>query len=78
MERGCQNVSTPNLQGLREAVTLAREDRAACMVKLLAIITANGTPEALAVFAQLDGNIHELDLLMKRELELLTQGRLEA
>lgn len=62
-----------NLSAIREAAAVAREDlfealRAArdAMLRL---------PGGTELFARIDGNLHELDLLRRRELSVLVNGR---
>lgn len=65
-----------NLSAIHEAIALAREDRALCLASLRKILLRlNATAEDLAMFAKLDGDLHELDLLQRRELELISNGK---
>ena len=65
-----------NLSELNEAITTAREDRALCLASLRSILVRLKASEAdLAMFAKLDGDLHELDLLQRRELEIISNGK---
>ena len=72
-----------NLQELREAITTAKEDRDELLRFFRPVIRGTyvvgfdlKNPKYLMEqFARLEGNIHELDLLRKRELSLLVDGK---
>ena len=63
-----------NLQGLREAITQAHEDRDECLRFFRRIIRGLHQAPLLEMFARLEADVHELDLLRKRELALLVHG----
>ncbi len=76
MENGREAGVNANLSDLHEAITTARSDRDDCLHSLLKILTLlNARPEQMVMLAKLDGNIHELDLLQRRELALITHGK---
>jgi len=64
-----------NLQELREAIRIAKEDRDECLRFLRGIILETWHTPTIKLFAKLEGDVHELDLLRKRELSLLVDGR---
>lgn len=64
-----------NLQAVREAITKAHEDRDECLRFLRGVIVETSHTPTIELFSRLDGDIHELDLLRKRELSLLVDGR---
>lgn len=64
-----------NLQAVREAITKAKEDRDECLRFLRGIILETWHTPTIELFARLDGDVHELDLLRKRELSLLVDGK---
>ena len=64
-----------NLQQLREAITTATEDRDEMLRFFRPVIRGTYQKHLWEQFARLEGNIHELDLLRKRELSLLVDGR---
>jgi hypothetical protein len=64
-----------NLQELREAITTAKEDRDECLRFLRGIILKTWHTPTIELFAKLEGDVHELDLLRKRELSLLVDGK---
>jgi len=64
-----------NMHDLREAITKAKEDRDECLRFLRGVIVETWHTPTIELFARLDGDIHELDLLRKRELSLLVDGR---
>lgn len=71
------------LQELREAIRIAKEDRDELLRFFKPVIRGTyvvgfdlENPKYLMEqFARLEGNIHELDLLRKRELSLLVDGK---
>jgi len=64
-----------NLQQLREAITTAMEDRDEMLRFFRPVIRGTYQKHLWDQFARLEGDIHELDLLRKRELSLLVDGR---
>ncbi|WP_397384784.1 hypothetical protein [Prosthecobacter sp.] len=68
---------TGNLPALREAISLASDDLAKCLAEMRVIIAETQHVETLTLFAKIEGNTHELELLRKRELDLVTHGREE-
>ena len=64
-----------SLQDLREAITTAQGDRDECMRFLRGIILETWHTPTIELFAKLQGDVHELDLLRKRELDLLVHGQ---
>lgn len=66
---------TSNLLALREAAAEARTDLAECLPEIRRAIAATQDAGLRALFARLEGNVHELHLLHKRELCLLEHGR---
>ena len=65
-----------NLNDIHEAITIARESRALCLLNLGRILRRlKATEEDLGTLAKLDGDMHELDLLHRRELSLISDGR---
>lgn len=80
---GVPALPSANLQELREAIRIAKEDRDECLRFFKPVIRGAYVvgfdlekPKYLMErFARLDGNIHELDLLRKRELSLLGDGK---
>lgn len=65
-----------NLTAIHEAVAIAREDRALCLLNLGRILRRlKATEEDLGTLAKLDGDLHELDLLHRRELSIISDGR---
>lgn len=63
-----------NLQQLREAITTATEDRDEMLRFFRPVIRGTYQKHLWDQFARLEGDIHELDLLRKRELSLLCNG----
>lgn len=66
---------TANLLALRDAAAIARVDLAECLPDLRRAIVATRDARLQALFARVEGNVHELDLLHKREICLLESGR---
>lgn len=65
-----------NLTAIHEAIAVAREDRALCLLNLGRILRRlKASEEDLGTLAKLDGDLHELDLLHRRELSLISDGR---
>lgn len=65
-----------NLSAIHEAIAIAREDRALCLLNLGRILRGlKATEEDLGTLAKLDGDLHELDLLQRRELSLISNGK---
>lgn len=65
-----------NLTAIHEAIAVAREDRAICLLNLGRILRRlKASEEDLGTLAKLDGDLHELDLLHRRELEITANGR---
>ncbi len=64
-----------NLSDLQEALSVCREDLLQCLRDLREFIAYSHQTATMELFARLEGNIHELDLLRKRECELLANGR---
>ncbi len=64
-----------NLSDLQEALSVCREDLHQCLRELRDFIAATHQTATMELFAKLDGNLHELDLLRNRECELLANGR---
>lgn len=70
-----QGNSLSTLEDIRTAALYAKEDRDECLRTLRSVIVATQHVETMELFARLQGDIHELDLLRKRELSLLVDGR---
>lgn len=65
-----------NISALHEAIATARTDRDDCLSNLRHILVRLNASEAdMAMFAKLDGDLHELDLLQRRELSLISDGK---
>jgi len=64
-----------NLSDLREAIALATTDLAKALDDMRAVVAATQHEPTCALFSRIEGNIHEIELLRKRELTLLTHGR---
>lgn len=63
------------LEYIRTAAVHAKEDRDECLRTLRSVIVKTQHVETMELFARLQGDIHEIDLLRKRELSLITDGR---
>lgn len=66
-----------NLHELREAITKAHEDRDDMLRFFRPVIRGTYQAYLIEQFARLEADVHELDLLRKRELELLVHGKEE-
>lgn len=64
-----------NLQTVREAITKAKEDRDEMLRFFRPVIRGTYQKYLWEQFARLEADVHELDLLRKRELSLLVDGR---
>lgn len=64
-----------NLSALQEAVSVASIDLAQCLDEMRRVIAETQHEPTMQLFAKIEGDIHEIDLLRKRELTLLTHGR---
>ncbi len=62
-----------NLSPVREALAIVREDLHETIPALRRLMTAEA-PRLLELFARITGDIHEIELLHKRELSLLESG----
>jgi len=62
-----------NLAPIREALATAREDLHDALPKLRKLL-AWEAPGLRELFARIEGDIHEIELLHKRELSLLESG----
>lgn len=63
------------LQDLREAITTAQEDRDECLRLFRPVIRGTRQMHLVEQYARLEADVHELDLLRKRELDLLVHGQ---
>jgi hypothetical protein len=63
------------MKELREAIRIAKEDRDECLRFLRGIILETWHTPTIELFAKLEGDVHELDLLRKRELSLIETGK---
>jgi len=64
-----------NLQAVHEAITLVKEDRDEVLRLLRPVLRSTGQAHVVEQWARLEADIHELDLLRRRELCLIESGR---
>lgn len=65
----------PSLHNIREARSIARDSVRSNLSALQFLLKENASPQIMGLIASLDGDIHELDLLHRREVEIISTGR---
>ena len=65
----------PSLHDIREARSIARDSVRSNLSALQFLLKENASPQIMGLIASLDGDIHELDLLHRREVEIISTGR---
>ena len=63
------------LNAIREAIAVASDDLAECLLALRRELIKAQCASGLALLAKVDGNAHELALLRRRELSIISTGR---
>lgn len=64
-----------SLHNIREARNIARDSVRSNLSALQLLLKENASPQIMGLIASLDGDIHELDLLHRREVEIISTGR---
>lgn len=67
-----------SLNELREAISTAKDDRDEMLRFFRPVIHSAGQAVLVEQWARLEANVHELDLLRKRELDVLVHGKEDA
>lgn len=65
----------PSLHNIREARSIARDSVRSNLSALQFLLKENASPQIMGLISSLDGDIHELDLLHRREVEIISTGR---
>lgn len=63
------------LTAIREAIAVASDDLAECLVALHRELVRTQCTAGLLLLAKIDGDAHELALLRRRELSIISTGR---
>ena len=66
----------PSLHDIREARSIARDSMQSNLSSLQTLLLKeNASLQIMELIASLDGDIHELDLLHRREVAVISTGR---
>lgn len=63
------------LTAIREAIAVASDDLAECLVALHRELVRTQCTAGLLLLAKVDGDAHELALLRRRELSIISNGK---
>lgn len=64
-----------NVEDLREAIAIAREDRDECLRFFRPVVRRTCQLPMIEQYARLEASVHELDLLRKLEMNLIEHGK---